>query len=883
MLSLLVFGQHHSGFEQRRKQGKERMVARSPPKDEGHEFGKMHERSQLLRETFNKVDRAMARLQEIQYTVRGSKVHLGVNISPRSTRGYMRMSLRCKQESLRIQGSAKKTASGSNRPEDKKCDQTLNPAQMDSNISPGHWRRWSLPAAIVQQAVGEILEASNFAKGVANIVSDSMGDNLVKDPKTPQSVYHGTNSLEEITKTDTKRDCKVGSVSGKDGRCNAQGYRKLKHRHYALNNTELRNIIATPSTLTTPPGKRLSLIGHLQEEGFDGKSFLDDIGRLNLGNQEKKPVKNKSQKVVYKFRMITPEKKVKALCYEGAASSLELRRKAEKQQARARARAEVSQASSKVQCQMSFRASNRANECGKNVRALASALVSCCTSPARTIDEQIDPIPKLLVNVDQITPAKKPRIAHHKSNKAIMFPNPTFVPSPSDCQNNSAKPCQRTRCTACATAASMERRRSLPSLKGFSTPKFRRSSLVCKENESVSQKIDTLKPPFNLNAPKIKKRSPPSKVPIRTPVRTPIRIIRQSPMVKASAASNPSRTTPCSSTSQKISKFHKFSSPLEKESLKHVASSKFPKFSSPLRNKTPKHVSSPKYPKYFSPLNKSPKHAPPSKFPKFSSPFKNKCPKRVASAKQPVYLRRNHNALCSESSPVNCNISLLPKQQQVVSRIQPLPSLISKLPSRRRSYSTTPNVHYDLKKKVESYHREKDVPEETVEIKGAGSGRDLPLPPAWRGIMHVASIKDNSIMSSKLKAANSSLDEMPHQSGVLECGRSISCPKQRPLKAVDNIANSNSIGNRFSTSDAIDTKFSTKRKDQQLQGKENQPDSEKEGHDAMLKKSNRFLRRSWSFGHENAALLKNENLNNSSGGLPFLKHVRGWMNMQRAA
>lgn len=859
------------------------MVARSPPKVEGHDFGKMHERSQLLRETVNKVDRAMARLQELQYTVKGSKVHLGVNLSPRSTKGYMRMSLRCKQESLRIQGSAKKTARDSNGAEDENCDQTLNSAQMGSNISPGHWRRWSLPAAIVQQAVGEILEASNFAKGVANIVSDSMGDNLVQDPKTPQSVYHGTNSLGEIIKTDTKRDCKVGSVGGKAGRCNAQGYRKLKHRHYALSNTELRNIKATQSTLTTPPGKRLSLIGHLQEEGFDGKRFFDDIGGLNLGNQEKKPVKNKSQKVVYKFRMVTPDKKVKALCYEGVASSLELRRKAEKQQARARARAERSQASSKVQCQMSFRASNRANECGKNARALASALVSCCTSPARTIDEQIDAFPKLLVNVDQITPAKKPRIAHHKSNKAIMFPNPTFVPSPSDCRNNSAKPCQRTRCTACATGASMERRKSFPSLKGFSTPKFRRSSPVCKENESVSQKIDTLKPPLNLNTPKVKKRSPPSKMPIRTPVRTPVRIIRQSPMVKASAASNPSRTSPYPSTSQKISKFHKFSSPLEKESLKHVAPFKIPKFSSPLRNKTPKHVSSPKYPKYFSPLNKSPKQASPSRFPKFSSPFKTKCPKRVASAKQPVYFRRSHNALCSESSPANCNISLL-STQQVVSRTQPLPSLISKLPSRRRrSYSTTPNVHYDPKKKVESYPREKDVPEETVEIKGAGSGRDLPLPPAWRATMPVASIKDSSIKSSKLKAANYSLNEMPHQSSVLECGRSISCPKQRPLKAVDNIANSNSIGNRFSKSDALDTKFSTKRKDQQLHGKENQPDSEREGHDAMLKKSNRFLRRSWSFGHENAALLKNENLNNSSGGLPFLKYVRGWMNMQRAA
>ena len=51
---------------------------------------------------FVKVDRCMARLQELQYTVTGgTKVISGVSLSPRSTRGYMRTSLRCKQESVR--------------------------------------------------------------------------------------------------------------------------------------------------------------------------------------------------------------------------------------------------------------------------------------------------------------------------------------------------------------------------------------------------------------------------------------------------------------------------------------------------------------------------------------------------------------------------------------------------------------------------------------------------------------------------------------------------------------------------------------------------------------------------------------------------------------
>ncbi|CAL5069270.1 unnamed protein product [Urochloa decumbens] len=53
----------------------------------------------LVRETLKKVDRCMARLQELQYTVAGgAKVVFGVSLSPRSTRGYLRTSLRCKQE-----------------------------------------------------------------------------------------------------------------------------------------------------------------------------------------------------------------------------------------------------------------------------------------------------------------------------------------------------------------------------------------------------------------------------------------------------------------------------------------------------------------------------------------------------------------------------------------------------------------------------------------------------------------------------------------------------------------------------------------------------------------------------------------------------------------
>ncbi|RVX19070.1 Kinesin-like protein KIN-14S [Vitis vinifera] len=49
------------------------------------------------------VDQCMARLQDLQYTVAGgTKVVSGETLSPRSTRGYLRTSLRCKQESLSL-------------------------------------------------------------------------------------------------------------------------------------------------------------------------------------------------------------------------------------------------------------------------------------------------------------------------------------------------------------------------------------------------------------------------------------------------------------------------------------------------------------------------------------------------------------------------------------------------------------------------------------------------------------------------------------------------------------------------------------------------------------------------------------------------------------
>ncbi|XP_010277932.1 PREDICTED: probable microtubule-binding protein TANGLED [Nelumbo nucifera] len=123
-----------------------------------------------LREIVRKVDQCMARLQELQYTVSGgTKVISGVSLSPRSTRGYLKTSLRCKQESLRLKnGAARKS-----------------PVGKFQGSTIGEWRRMSLPAMLVQETVGEILQASRFAREVVSAVATHNKQTASDDPKTP--------------------------------------------------------------------------------------------------------------------------------------------------------------------------------------------------------------------------------------------------------------------------------------------------------------------------------------------------------------------------------------------------------------------------------------------------------------------------------------------------------------------------------------------------------------------------------------------------------------------------------------------------------------------------------------------------------------------------
>ncbi|CAL4888012.1 unnamed protein product [Urochloa decumbens] len=129
----------------------------------------------LVRETLKKVDRCMARLQELQYTVAGgAKVVSGVSLSPRSTRGYLRTSLRCKQETVRMRGGA----SAQKRSPNGKF------GGAGGNGGEGaQWRRMSLPAMLLGETVLEIVQASQFAR---DIVAVAGGGANREAPRTPK-------------------------------------------------------------------------------------------------------------------------------------------------------------------------------------------------------------------------------------------------------------------------------------------------------------------------------------------------------------------------------------------------------------------------------------------------------------------------------------------------------------------------------------------------------------------------------------------------------------------------------------------------------------------------------------------------------------------------
>ncbi|XP_021772953.1 probable microtubule-binding protein TANGLED [Chenopodium quinoa] len=159
------------------------MVARTPPKQRKIMVAPPLSPT-LIRETVKKVDQCMERLQELQYTVTGgNKVVAGVKLSPRSTKAYLKTSLRCKQESMRIRNNgSKKSPTG----------------KLQANVS-GEWKRMSLSAMLVGETVAEILESSKVTREI-------MRNSNIDDPKTPVPRKQRPNSEKTPLETRRKRE-----------------------------------------------------------------------------------------------------------------------------------------------------------------------------------------------------------------------------------------------------------------------------------------------------------------------------------------------------------------------------------------------------------------------------------------------------------------------------------------------------------------------------------------------------------------------------------------------------------------------------------------------------------------------------------------------------
>ncbi|XP_076897726.1 putative microtubule-binding protein TANGLED [Bidens hawaiensis] len=124
------------------------MVARSPPKPRKKMVAPLDPNQ--LRETLNKVEKCLNRLQELEYV---TKVRSGVNASPRGGRGYLRT-----------------IRNGNN--------QKSPPGKLPTQI--GEWKKMSLPAMILGETMGEILQATRFAREIVSATTTT-----ATDPKTP--------------------------------------------------------------------------------------------------------------------------------------------------------------------------------------------------------------------------------------------------------------------------------------------------------------------------------------------------------------------------------------------------------------------------------------------------------------------------------------------------------------------------------------------------------------------------------------------------------------------------------------------------------------------------------------------------------------------------
>ncbi|GLJ14361.1 hypothetical protein SUGI_0232050 [Cryptomeria japonica] len=833
-----------------------------------------------VQDTLRKVDQAMARLQEIQCTIAGgSKLCGGIALSPRSTRGYLRTSLRCKEESLRMKELAMIVDEETN-PD--KGQQIVRSSSLRRSSSNGEWRRWSTPAFLIQQAVGEIMEASNLTKEVAHLVSNSIEDKPTESPKSAQ------NSLNEKPMVDEQNESSCHS--------------DVKHF-----------IIETES----------------QHTDFGEKAGLQTFGSKLPEN----PVH--SFKVIYKDT-----------------SSLKHHRKIEKEEYAARVRPESPNPNTRFQRQMSFRGSDQVKKQG-GAKILPSSLpVSHCSSPVRLIKEKTTPA-KPLLKVEQIKPVRNSWISRSSSTKAIMFPNPTFVPSP--LKNNPEVK---------STNASMKRK-SLPSVKDLKSlritdypcnkeehsgvcmvadsPTVRKSSSFTWMSRSSSTKAIMFPNPAFVSTPlknnrevkstnaSMKRNSLPSgkdlkslritDYPCNKEKHSGVCMVADSPTVRKSSSfswMSRSSSTKAIMHNPEVKNTNAFMKRNSLPSVKELRSLRISDYPS----NTEEHsefctvVDSPAVRKssFFSAAyqpssSKSIKQSPMSsllnrtlkKFhvTKISTPSSPQSPSKLdaktkleaipglqkseslrfgSSSKMQDFLVRRHS-MSSCDPPAESKVSRLSKQH--IKALVQLPKKISSVilhpqsvprvgDVARENGVTTEAEEGPRMRKIDSILSERRKSEIL-----ASSAEDV----RKQGVNRM---EDHYMQSSVPIMENISVNEKQRGRHVQKCNNPLNSTKERHLRPISINSARNSFSRHENNTGSLKEKlYTTESKDKlqtqkiKLQRKENR-DNVKDGEekDKAMKKSTGFLRNSWSFTPDNTRSSHKEKLHTVTGGLPFLKNVK---------
>ncbi|KAJ7563795.1 hypothetical protein O6H91_03G126200 [Diphasiastrum complanatum] len=118
----------------------------------------------MILRTLDKVDQALARLQDLQSSIATTRQNLETNGSSerlKTSRRSRSPRIDCHQ----FLGGCRKLA---------QCTEVFHTKEEAVPVVSANWRQWSAPAEIVHQAISEILVASRFAKEMATLLTLSV-------------------------------------------------------------------------------------------------------------------------------------------------------------------------------------------------------------------------------------------------------------------------------------------------------------------------------------------------------------------------------------------------------------------------------------------------------------------------------------------------------------------------------------------------------------------------------------------------------------------------------------------------------------------------------------------------------------------------------------